>query len=391
MLWKHYVFRRGDEVHDLWDHLFENRPIDLLYIAGRGFDVRVKTVLAQFLQNVSSAGPAIKKAELLLVGYEGYELEEELKILTEDNAHEMSESFKNIGEVNEVRISTSSLGEDDLSASNALRIGVQAVLSHVTTQTDIILDISSMPRVTYLALMTSILNKLLPNKNAPDALKANGVNFQVLVAEDAKLDSQIRSEEPNNDLVLIPGFSSALHAESVQDWPLVWFPILGEGRINQFEKVMESVIPESAEICPVVPHPSSDPRRGDRLLVEYRRPLFTSRQTPTSNILYAHESHPFEAYRQLLLAMRHYRDSLSLLGGCRLVVTPLASKLISLGAGLACFEMRPPGMGENYGVAIPYAEPRRYIASVKDLNSSRPEITALVLTGEAYGWDEPIH
>jgi hypothetical protein len=232
--------------------------------------------------------------------------------------------------------------------------------------------------------MTSILNKLIPNKDATDALRANGVNFQVLVAEDAKLDAQIVSEEPNNDLVLIPGFSSVLHAESVRDWPLVWFPILGENRVSQFEKVMESVIPESAEICPIVPHPSSDPRRGDRLIVEYRRPLFESRQTPTSNILHAHESHPFEAYRQLLLAMRHYCNSLSILGGCRLVVTPLASKLITLGTGLACFEMKPPDM-EKYGVAIPYAEPRRYKASVEDLQASRPEITALVLTGEAYG------
>jgi hypothetical protein len=384
MLWKHYVFRRGDEVHDLWDQLFRSRPIRLLYIAGRGFDVRVITVLTQFLQNISSSGHKIEDAELLLVGFEGYELDDNLKKLTEDNAKEMAELFKGIGKVTELKISTYSAGEDDLSASTALRIGVKDVLTHVAEHTDIVLDISSLPRVVYLALMTSILNKLIPNKDATDALRANGVNFQVLVAEDAKLDAQIVSEEPNNDLVLIPGFSSVLHAESVRDWPLVWFPILGENRVSQFEKVMESVIPESAEICPIVPHPSSDPRRGDRLIVEYRRPLFESRQTPTSNILHAHESHPFEAYRQLLLAMRHYCNSLSILGGCRLVVTPLASKLITLGTGLACFEMKPPDM-EKYGVAIPYAEPRRYKASVEDLQASRPEITALVLTGEAYG------
>lgn len=44
-------------------------------------------------------------------------------------------------------------------------------------------------------------------------------------------------------------------------------------------------------------------------------------------------------------------------------------------------------MDENFGVAIPYAEPRRYVALVKDLNAATPEITALVLTGEAYGYD----
>ena len=91
----------------------------------------------------------------------------------------------------------------------------------------------------------------------------------------------------------------------MRDWPLVWFPILGENRGNQLEKVMAE-IPADAEICPVLPHPSSDPRRADRLLVEYKRPLFDSQKTEISNILLVHERNPFEAYRQLLQAMRSY-------------------------------------------------------------------------------------
>ncbi|MGH8612159.1 MAG: hypothetical protein ACREYF_08985 [Gammaproteobacteria bacterium] len=276
-------------------------------------------------------------------------------------------------------------GEDDIRATTALRIGTNAVMEHVTDQTDIILDVSSLPRVAYLTIMTNILHKLVPDKNVAKALGACGVNFQVLVAEDASLDGKIRSEDPSDDLVLIPGFGGALHAESVQDWPLVWFPILGENRTSQFEKVaMLASIPESAEICPVLPHPSRNPRRTDNLLVEYKRQLFDARQTPTSNILYAHESHPFEAYRQLLSAMQRYRKSLEILGGCRLLVTPLASKLITVAAGLACFEMRPRSMNEPYGVAIPYAEPTRYVADRKDLHASRPEYSTLLMTGSAY-------
>jgi hypothetical protein len=123
--------------------------------------------------------------------------------------------------------------------------------------------------------------------------------------------------------------------------------------------------------------------------VEYREPLFDSRNTPTSNILYAHESHPFEAYRQLLGAMRRYQSSMKILGGCRLIVTPLGSKLITLGAGLACFEMRPADLVDaQYGVAIPHAEPRRYLASAELLQQSKPEVSVLLLTGEAYGAQE---
>jgi hypothetical protein len=82
--------------------------------------------------------------------------------------------------------------------------------------------------------------------------------------------------------------------------------------------------------------------------------------------------------------MKRYRESMRIIGGCRLVVTPLASKLITLGAGLACFEMRPTGMDENYGVAIPYAEPTRYVISTQALLASKPEISAMLLTGDAY-------
>ena len=82
--------------------------------------------------------------------------------------------------------------------------------------------------------------------------------------------------------------------------------------------------------------------------------------------------------------MQRYKDSMKILGGCRIVVTPLGSKLVTLGAGLACFEMRPADLNAKYGVAIPHAEPKRYLASVKDLKGSKPDIFAMLLTGEAY-------
>jgi hypothetical protein len=384
MLWRHYVFRRGPDVHMTWDLMFERRPMRLLYIVGKGFDLRAQTVMRALVENLRESRPRIERARLLGVSLTGYELAEELRAQTENNGRALAGIFKEIGDSVDITVGSSASGEDDMSASTALRVGTERVLSHITDETDIILDVSSMPRVVYLALLTGILNKLVGDRQAPHALFANGVNFQILVAEDATLDAIIRSEDPSNDLVLIPGFSGALHAESFQDWPLVWFPILGEGKRNQLEKVMALAIPPNAEICPVLPHPSRDPRRADRLLIEYKQPLIDARGTPTANILLAHEAHPFEAYRQLLKAMRRYRDSMRVMGGCRLVVTPLASKLITLGAALACFEIRPADMTADYGIAIPYAEPTRYVVSLEELRRSKPELSTLVLTGDAY-------
>jgi hypothetical protein len=388
VLWDHYVFRRGSGVHDLWDDLLRDRPSKLLYIAGRGFDVRAQTVMREFVSSQLGPGRQTAHAKLLLVGFNGYELDDGIRRLTEENASALEALFASLGKASHITIDSTD-GDEDLSASTSLRLRIEAVLSEVSDQTDIVLDVSSLPRVAYLALLTSLLHRLVPNKahaqGAPHPLSANGVNFQVLVAEDAKLDGEIRAEDPSNDLVLIPGFSSALQAESVQDWPLVWFPVLGENRVNQLQKIIDSaLIPPLAEVCPVLPHPSKDPRRADNLLVEYRGPLFDSRKTPTSNIIYANESHPFEAYRQLLGAMQRYHNSMKIMGGCRLVITPLGSKLITLGAGLACFEMRPSELNAKYGVAIPHAEPRRYVVSMEALRRSEPELSALLLTGSAY-------
>jgi hypothetical protein len=387
MLWDHYVFRRGDGVHELWDDLLKDRPIQLLYIAGRGFDLRAQSVMREFVAGQQGAGRQTVSAKLLLLGFHGYELDDEIEVLTQENAAALEAVFAPLGETVTVTVAQPEDGEE-ASASDALRQRVKAVLDQIDGKTDIILDVSSLPRATYLALLTNILQRLVPNKvqveGAEHPLYANGVNFQVLVAEDAKLDGQIRAEDPSNDLVNIPGFFATWQLESVQDWPLVWFPVLGEGRVNQLQKIGGS-IPAEAEVCPVVPHPSKDPRRADRLLVEYREALFDSRNTPTSNILYAQESQPFEAYRQLLGAMKRYQNSMTILGGCRLVITPLGSKLITLGTGLACFEMRPADWNAKYGVAIPYAEPRRYVASVDTLRQSKPEVSVLLLTGEAYG------
>ncbi len=384
MLWQRYVFRKRNEVPEFWDELFRNRSSRVLYIAGGGFDVRVTKVTEQFLSTVKAMPDRPETCDLLLVSIQGYELSDELKKQTQANQDGLRAMFADYGKVIEENIGVIEDTEEDLSATNLLAKGTKAVVGHIDGYTDIVLDVSSLPRVVYLSLMIRILGRLVPERDKDDALYAKGVNFQVLVGEDPKLDGLIMSEDPSNELVTIPGFSGALKLDSVKEWPFVWFPVLGENRIGQLERVITHEVPPDAEVCPVLPHPSKNPRRADKLLLEYRDQLFVRMGAPTSNVMYAHEAHPFEAYRQLFNAMERYRKSFELLGGCRLVVTPLSSKLMTLGVGLACFNMRPASDEEKHLLAIPYAEPRRYRVEGAQLHASKPEIAVLLLTGQAY-------
>ncbi len=395
MIWDKYVFCRGVEVEELWDQIYADRKssntsVKLLYVAGRGFDIRGNEVVSKFVDRLQASGCTIESAHLVKFGFSGYSLSEELIAQTEKNSAEISRSFEIFGEscsTSEIPIQTSTGMDDELSTALALRNGVAKLLDMISDNTDVVLDVSSLPRIAYLTILLSLLAKLVPEGAGGNGLMASGTTLQVLVAEDAHLDGQISAEDPSNELVLIPGYSEALQSEALLDLPLVWFPILGENRLGQIKKIMND-IPDSAEICPVLPHPSINPRRGDELLKEYQELLFKSGATPLSNILYAHESHPFEAYRQLLGAMNRYQTTLDIIGGCRLIVTPLASKLITVGCALACFEMKLKTAGTKSSVAIPYAEPKRYTTSIAVLKESRPEISALVLTGDAYNSDE---
>lgn len=389
MLWSKYVFQNGSDVHELWDVAFSDRPLKLLYIAGHGFDIRAQKAMSELVKNITENGAEVEQAKLLLVNCSGSELCDDMRALTEENSNELKRIFQTLSPCEIFHVDSHQSHEDDLGPSTALREVTLAILSHIQGVTDIILDVSSLPRVVYISLIVSILRKLIGVKSNPknkeNVLSAGGVNFQVIVAEDPILDAHIKAEDPSNELITIPGFASATHTESGGDWPHVWFPLLGENRVAQLEKLISlASISQSAEVCPVLPHPSKNPRRADELLIEYSEPLFKSRRTPATNIILANESNPFEVYRQLLNAMLRYKDSMILLGGCRLIVTPLGSKLMTIGAALACFEVMIQNKSNTYSVAMPHTEPKRYFVEKQLIHNARPTLSVLLLTGIAY-------
>lgn len=131
MLWNHYVFRRGPDVHDMWDTLFADRVVRLLYVGGRGFDTRAQTVMSEFVQNLQTTGARIEKAELLLVRFTSYHLDDALRQQTEVNTEAATKTFEALGGSRTVSIGPAAAGEDDLTATNALRLGTDEVLAAV--------------------------------------------------------------------------------------------------------------------------------------------------------------------------------------------------------------------------------------------------------------------
>lgn len=241
---------------------------------------------------------------------------------------------------------------------------------------NIFVDVSSLPRSVYFPVVAKILHLL-------DAVK-DGVppNLFVLVSESAELDRRIMDEGIDEDADYIHPFRGAVERESAAGRPKVWFPLLGENQRIQLTRINDLINP--AEICPLLPSPAVDPRRGDNLVVEYRELLFDQLRVETRNFVYASETNAFEAYRQLRRAILHYAEALEPLGGSNAVISANSSKLLSVGALLAAYELKCEGAD----IAIAHVEAHGYIlkGSYDDLDrlASESRLQCLWLSGSCY-------
>jgi hypothetical protein len=137
------------------------------------------------------------------------------------------------------------------------------------------------------------------------------------------------------------------------------------------------------ETCPVLPSPATNPRRGDNLILEYREFLFDQIRVEPQNFIYASEENPFEVYRQLVRAIRRYDQSFGPLGGARFALSALSSKLMSVGALLAAYDLK----GAGIDVAIAHIECEGYVVDGDPKNGvdkSKGTPYSLWLTGECY-------
>jgi len=271
-----------------------------------------------------------------------------------------------------------------------IRIGGPAVGNTTSTSTrnaiqdaggleaydDVVVDISAMPRMVALTTIAKLIYDL-------DELESNtgrSINLHVTTAESVSTDLKTQQGTLSENVTTVAGFSGHLTAQGTENVPRVWFPVLGENQTDRLIKIQDKLDPD--EICPVVPFPSREPRRGDEIINQHRQVLFDDFQAEPRNILRASEYNPFEAYKQLFAAMDRYRRALKELGGCKAFVSPVSSKLLSVGALLACYDhLHGSVAASQLRVGIPYVETAVYGDPVVD-GVIQSELYAMWIRGE---------
>ncbi|MFO0156923.1 MAG: hypothetical protein ACK52P_12605 [Alphaproteobacteria bacterium] len=373
MRWDPYVLARGAEFENFWrGHLATRARRRVLLVLGRGFDVRT----LEAARRLKAAGADLRAWNLAFdTGLGESDLRTALTTANDLNLNALLGQDR----VELSRIAMGGPAGASVTSPNTRRVIGER--TDILDFDDIVVDISAMPRMVALTTVAKLLNDL-------DKAAAEGrgrVNLHVTVAESVSADLGAARGTLRDTVSMVQGFSGKLNAQGTETWPRVWLPVLGEGQRERLELIHGFLDPD--EICPVVPFPSREPRRGDEILAEHRGVLFDDFQVEPSNILLASEYNPFEAYKQIFLAMDRYRRALNVLGGCKAFVSPVSSKLLSIGVLLACYDHRAGNVqGQRLDVGIPYVETADYGDPVQ--NSAEPfELFSMWIRGE---WEDSL-
>ena len=362
MRWRDYVLIRGTALATFWSEHLTGKARNLLMVVGRGFDPRACIGVQTLLQ----AGGDGRRDAVALEFVEGDSRDSSAHSASIGaNWASLQSAFADRGTVSSRTIPLRATDGRRTGSRNAADLF--SSVDQIADYTDIVIDISAMPRAVFFPLIARLLF-LLDTGGCPSR------NLHVLTAEDPGLDARIRAEGVDETANFLHSFEGKFKREGTGQHRKVWIPLLGEGRLTQFDRIYDHVKPD--EVCPVVPSPSRSPRRGDDIVMEYRDLLFDQLRIDPRNIIYAAEQNPFEVYRQVRRAALHYQRVLGILGGCKIALSALSSKLMSLGALLVAYEMK-----QCLDIGIAHIECQAYAL---DSLETTPELVGLWLAGESY-------
>lgn len=368
--WRDYFLRDGEGFDEFWRAFLAERKRNLLFVLGHGFDAR----MCDGIERVLNLGGEGTRDVALIAFDEGAESPSQIYLAQRTaNGERLEKLVQGRG----------TIGHRDIKmfSDDNRRIGARSIAQEFASSaefrsyTDVVVDISALPRSLYMPLLAKLL--ALFDGEAKGGEKRN---LHVIVSHSPTIDGAIVEEGLEESASYLFGFAAAaLESESTSGQPKIWIPVLGKRQPAQLERINQFVMPD--EICPLLPSPARDPREGDSIMIEYRELLFDQLRVEPRNIIYAAESNPFEVYRQLMRSILHYDRALKPLGGCKVALSAMSSKLASMGVLLAAYELGRREPKVTVGVA--HVESQGYRV---ESNGTAPSTTLFTmwLSGECY-------
>jgi hypothetical protein len=361
--WSEYFIE--EDYDRFWNNRLADEGASVCLILGIGFDPRSLTTIKK-LAKCKTTSPINCIAIVLIPPSEFNPSFTKLKTLTQQNL----EALHLLPNVNILSQQEISLKDDQgyLTGGRKVATEIYKLLDKISAHRDTIVDISGLPRTVFFPLIS-----YLHEKSRSEEIK----NLHIAVTEDSTLDGKIESGEFGQADYLQYFHPTTIPSEA----KFVWLPVLSSSEANRFIKIYEHIDKDCAEICPILPFPARNLRKVDDILTQMYPILFNRMLITNNNILLCDERNPFDIYRKILKLNDYYQETLRQLPRLQnltTVVSPLASKMLSLGMLLAAIERK---------IAVSYAEAGSYRIDVDTDELVVAESVSPVeiwLTGEPY-------
>jgi hypothetical protein len=230
---------------------------------------------------------------------------------------------------------------------------------------DIIVDMSALSIGTSFPVVRLLIEQFVTGRIL--------ANVHVTVAHNPSTDSAIRpisGDRPG----WVHGFNGSLGVDQDQALAKLWLPQLSFRGNQELNRIFEFVDPD--DTCPIIPFPSANPRTSDELTMAFGEELLGPWDVDPRNFVYADEGDPLDVYRTILRIDDLRRPVFAGSGGSAVVVSPTGSKLMALGALMACLERDLP---------VAYLEAEAYELAAEPVQPAlEPTLVHLWLEGEAY-------
>lgn len=354
--WNKCVQHYDSDVYEFFFTYFSEPHRQVLIVGGAGFDPRATTCVVELSKTLND--------RLNCVFIKEERPEPDIKLV--EKANENLNLLKSI--YPDSQIFSIDVFTDDNAVVGGMNVSAKLASVDIQKYTDIIIDFSALSIGISFPIVKCIYDQVIQEK-----LK---VNIHIVVLSNPHLDSII-SSVPNDRVTEVRGFSRRDRLYGENEKAKLWLPQLAGGRKEVLRRIYESIAPH--DTCPILPFPSSDVKKGDKLVLDFQRELESEWEVDKRNSVYADESNPLDLYRTILKIDDQRGPVFQSFGGSVVILSPLGSKLLAIGALMAALERQFP---------VVYVEALEYKVDwdkVDDLlNEDSSKIAHIWLYGEAY-------
>lgn len=235
---------------------------------------------------------------------------------------------------------------------------------------NLVIDISAMPR----GLSFSIIKRLIEIHDPSQKI-------YITVCENSKYDDSIKPKITEESAEFLLGFNTfSLNLEQ-EESDTIWFPLLGMDSIEALRITSDFLKP--IEICPVVPFPSIDVRRGEKMIRSCGEVLFRERNVERRNIIYIPETDPRLVCQKLYETVKYYEKAFKIDKEriIKYAFSSESSKLMDVGMLLAILKLNE----ENIKTGIVVVEHQGY-EPIDDYNVIDERLYCLCLNDNIFEW-----